>query len=80
MFFWLMICLLLFAIGDLLSVVTKARLSSVFVALMLFLAGFLLDIFPDDIISQAGLTQIGSFASAYIVFHMGTMIEMGQLK
>ena len=80
MFFWLMICLLLFAIGDLLSVVTKARLSSVFVALMLFLAGFLLNIFPDDIISQAGLTQIGSFASAYIVFHMGTMIELDQLK
>ncbi len=80
MFFWLMVCLLLFAVGDILSVVTKARLSSVFVALMLFLAGFLLDIFPDDIIAQAGLTQIGSFASAYIVFHMGTMIELSQLK
>ncbi len=80
MFYWLMICLLLFAIGDLLSVITKARLSSVFVALMLFLVGFLTDIFPDDIISQAGLTQIGSFASAYIVFHMGTMIELSQLK
>ena len=32
MFFWLMICLLLFAIGDVLSVITKARLSSVFIA------------------------------------------------
>lgn len=80
MYFWLMICLLLFAFGDLLSVVTKARLSSVFVALMLFLVFFLLDVFPDDIIDQAGLTQIGAFASNYIVFHMGTMIELGQIK
>lgn len=80
MFFWLMICLLLFAVGDVLSVVTKARLSSVFIALMLFLVGFLTKVFPPDIISQAGLTEIGSFASAFIVFHMGTMIELGQLK
>ncbi|HHX04376.1 MAG TPA: hypothetical protein GX733_08835 [Tissierellia bacterium] len=80
MFFWLMVCFLLFAVGDILSVVTKARLSSVFIALMLFLLGFLLKIFPPDIISQAGLTQIGSFSAAYIVFHMGTMIEIEQLK
>lgn len=80
MFFWLMICLLLFAIGDVLSVITKARLSSVFIALMLFLIGFLLDIFPDDIIAQAGLTEIGTFATSYIVFHMGTMIELSRLK
>jgi len=80
MFFWLMVCLLLFAVGDILSVVTKARLSSVFIALMLFLVGFLTHIFPPDIISQAGLTEIGSFAAAYIVFHMGTMIELSQLK
>lgn len=80
MFFWLMICLILFAVGDVLSVVTKARLSSVFVALMLFLVGFLTGIFPDDIIDQAGLTQIGAFSSSYIVFHMGTMINLEQIK
>lgn len=80
MYFWLMICITLFAIGDLFGVITKARLSSVFVALMLFLIGFLFDIFPDDIISQAGLTQVGQFSTAFIVFHMGTMINMEQLK
>ena len=80
MYFWLMICLLLFAIGDVLGVITKARLSSVFVALMLFLVGFLTHILPADIISQAGLTEIGKFSTCYIVFHMGTMINLGQLK
>ena len=80
MFFWLMICLLLFAIGDTLSVITKARISSVFVALLLFLVGFLTGLFPDDIIDQAGLTQIGTFSSSYIVFHMGTMINLSQIK
>lgn len=80
MYFWLMICLLLFAVGDVLGVITKARLSSVFVALMLFLVGFLSGILPADIISQAGLTEIGKFSTCYIVFHMGTMINLGQLK
>ena len=37
----LFVCLGIFAIGDILAVATKARLSSVFVALMLFLVGFL---------------------------------------
>ena len=78
-FFYLFVCLALFAIGDLLGVYTKAKMSSVFVALMLFLVGFLTGVLPQDIIEQAGLTQISKWASAYIVFHMGTKINFKQL-
>jgi len=38
--FLLFICLIIFTIGDVLGVATKAKLSSVFVALMIFLVGF----------------------------------------
>lgn len=78
-FFYLFVCLALFAIGDLLGVYTKAKMSSVFVALMLFLVGFLSGVLPPDIIEQAGLTQISKWASTYIVFHMGTKINFKQL-
>ncbi|MDR1873584.1 MAG: hypothetical protein LBQ90_01015 [Synergistaceae bacterium] len=77
--FWLFICLGIFAIGDILAVATRARLSSVFIALMLFLVGFLTGVIPENVIEQARLTQLASWASVYIVFHMGTTINMGEL-
>lgn len=79
MYLSLLVCLGLFAIGDILGVLTKAKLSSVFVALMLFMVGFLTGVFPPDIIQRAGLHTIAKFSSAFIVFHMGTMINMKEL-
>ena len=79
MFFYLFIVLLIFAIGDLLGVVTKAKLSSVFVVMLLFLGGFMSGILPPKIIEMAGLSQIGRWAAAFIIFHMGTMINMKEL-
>jgi MFS family permease len=78
-FSYLFICLALFAVGDFLGVFTKARISSVFVALILFLIGFMTGILPADIIDQAGLAQLSKWSSAFIVFHMGTMISWNQL-
>lgn len=75
-----MIVLVCFAIGDFLGVYTRARLSSVFVAFMLFLVGFLTKVFPEDIINQAALSQIGRWASVFIVFNMGTGINVAQMK
>ncbi len=75
----LFICFGIFAIGDFLGVLTKAKVSSVFVALLLFLAGFMSGILPADIIKQAGLTELGGWAAGFIVFHMGTLINFQQL-
>jgi hypothetical protein len=80
LYFYLFICLGIFGIGDFLGVATKAKVSSVFVALFVFLGGFLTGIFPADIINQAGLTEVGKFSAPFIVFHMGTMINLGALK
>lgn len=77
-------CLLMvlgcFAIGDFLGVITKARISSVFVAFVLFIVGFMTGLFPKDVIDQANLTQIGKWASVFIVFNMGTGINLAQMK
>jgi putative effector of murein hydrolase LrgA (UPF0299 family) len=77
--YFLFICLGIFAIGDILAVATKARLSSVFVALMLFLVGFLTGVLPLDIIEKARLNQLATWASVFIVYHMGTTINLSEL-
>ena len=43
----------LFAIGDILGVATKAKLSSVFIALMGFLVLFMTGVIPSDLIARA---------------------------
>ena len=79
MLFYIFVCLAFFAIGDFLGVATKAKVSSVFVSLLLFLVFFMADWIPDDVINQAGLTQIGKWAVGFVVFGMGTTINMREL-
>ena len=79
MFFYLFVCLLLFGIGDVLGVATKAKVSAVFVSLMLFLVGFMTGVLPPDIIKLAGLTDIGKWSLIFVVFSMGTSLNIKQL-
>jgi len=78
-FFFLFISVFIFTVGDILGVATKARLSSVFVALMLFLIGFMTGILPPDIIKQAMLGEVARWSPPFIIFHMGTMINIKEL-
>ncbi|MGL5278829.1 MAG: hypothetical protein ACRC8M_07080 [Cetobacterium sp.] len=80
MLLMLTITICIFAIGDILSVLTKARLSSIFVALLIFLILFMLKIIPVDIVEISGLTKVGRWASPILVFGMGTMVNFKQLK
>lgn len=75
----LFICIFIFSIGDILGVATKARLSSVFVALMLFLVGFLTGVLPPDIIKQGMLSEVARWSAPFLIFHMGTMINIREL-
>jgi len=70
----------LFAFGDFCGVISKAKLSSVFVALMLFLIGFLTGVIPPDIIRRANLTEISKIATAFVVFNMGTSVNLSEMK
>ncbi len=70
----------LFAFGDFLGVYTKAKLSSVFVALGLFLVLFLVDAIPDDIITIARMKELSSISSMFLVFNMGSSINLVQMK
>ena len=78
MLLYLAIVVDIFLFGDLIGSVTKARLSTVFVALLTFLILFLAGVLPADIIEQAGLTKAASWALPVLVFHLGTMINVRQ--
>lgn len=78
-YFYFFIVMLVYGVGDLLGVLTKAKISSVFVVMVTFLVLFMTGIFPADIIDRAGLTSVASMAAALLIFHMGTTINLKQL-
>ncbi len=79
MFFYLFVTFLIFGIGDFLGVLSKAKVSAVFVSLILFLIGFMTGVLPPDVIARAELAGVGKWSTAFIVFHMGTMINIKEL-
>lgn len=80
MFTSLFILLGVFALGDVLGISTKSRLSSVFVALMTFLILFMTGIVPHDIVARARFDGLASWALPFMVFHMGTSLSIEQMK
>ncbi|MCC8181609.1 MAG: hypothetical protein LIO45_01295 [Clostridiales bacterium] len=79
MYFYLMVVVIVFALGDLVAHFTKGRLSGMMIVMLIFLVGFLAGVFPADIIDQAGLTDLASLAIAMVLFNMGTTINVRQL-
>lgn len=55
MYFYLMVVVLVFAIGDMIGHFTKGKLSGMMMVMLLFLIAFLAGILPGDIIDKAGL-------------------------
>lgn len=80
MYLGLLIVFGFFAFGDFLGIKTKAKLSSVFVALMLFLVLFVAKVLPPDLIDNAALTGLSKMSLAFLVFNMGTTVNLTQMK
>ncbi|MEK2535874.1 hypothetical protein WN873_10025 [Tetragenococcus halophilus] len=78
-YFYFFLVMLVYGIGDVLGVLTKAKVSSVFVVMLTFLILFMTDVFPADIIDQAGLSSMADMAVGMLIFHMGTTINLKQL-
>lgn len=79
MCFYLAIVLGLFVLGDWLDVVTRSKVSAMFILLISFMLLFMFGVIPKDIIERAGLTAAASFAMPMLIIHMGTMFNLRQL-
>ncbi len=71
--------LIVFAIGDMISVKTKSIVSMLFTGSVLFLAGFWIGI-PADLFANTQLLSIGALLITFLLAHMGTMLNFKQLK
>lgn len=72
--------LLIFFAGDLVGALTKAKISSMFVIMMGFLVLFLTGVYPADIMTTSGFAGVASLGQYFLLFNMGTTVDIAQLK
>ena len=71
--------LVVFGIGDIISVKTKSIVSMLFTCSVLFLIGFWIGI-PVDLFATSQMLSIGGLLITLLLTHMGTMLNFKQLK
>ena len=72
--------LIIFFAGDLVGALTKAKISSMFVIMMGFLVLFLTGLYPGDIMTTSGFAAVASLGQYFLLFNMGTTVDIAQLK
>lgn len=76
-----MIIIALIAVGEIISIATKARIPMLFTALIGYLVLIWLGIFPKDLIKDSTFLYVGVlFGTAPIIVHMGTLIPLKGIK
>jgi hypothetical protein len=63
-------------VSDFVAKKTKSLLSSLFVASIIFLIGFLTNIFPEDLLAASSLLALAGVVVGFIIVHLGTMISL----
>ncbi len=67
-------------VSDFVAKKTKSLLSSLFVASIIFLIGFLTDIFPEDLLTSSSLLALAGVVVGFIIVHLGTVISLDDFK
>jgi hypothetical protein len=74
------IVMLVWTISDWVAKQTKSLLSSLFVASIIFLIGFMTGIFPTDLLQASSLLGLAGVVVGFIIVHLGTMISLDDFK
>lgn len=74
------IVMFIWTIGEFISTKTKALVSMMLVASMIFLIGFAGDFLPHNLIQDSGLLGLGNAVIGIIIVHLGTMMSLEDLK
>ena len=72
--------LLIFFVGDLVGALTKAKISSMFVIMMGFLVLFLTGVYPANVMEVSGFAAVASTGQYFLLFNMGTSVDIATLK
>lgn len=74
------IIMLIWTVSDYVSKKTKALLSSLFIASIIFLIGFKTNLFPKDLLPTSSLLPLGQTIVGMIIVHLGTLISLEEFK
>jgi hypothetical protein len=74
------IVMLVWTVSDYVARKTQSLLSSLFVASIIFLVGFLTDLFPEDLLTSSSLLGLAGVVVGFIIVHLGTMISLDDFK
>ncbi|GCD20654.1 hypothetical protein ACFO3K_09215 [Cellulomonas algicola] len=74
------VVMLVWTVSDFVAKKTKSLLSSLFVASIIFLIGFLTNVFPDDLLASSSLLALAGVVVGFIIVHLGTMISLDDFK
>ena len=74
------VVMLVWTVSDFVAKRTKSLLSSLFVASIIFLIGFLTGLFPDDLLTASSLLALAGVVVGFIIVHLGTMISLEDFK
>jgi hypothetical protein len=74
------VVMIVWTISDLVAKKTQSLLSSLFVASIIFLIGFLTGIFPEDLLAASSLLALAGVVVGFIIVHLGTMISLDDFK
>jgi hypothetical protein len=74
------VVMLVWTVSDFVAKKTKSLLSSLFVASIIFLIGFLSGLFPHDLLAASSLLALAGVVVGFIIVHLGTMISLDDFK
>ena len=71
-----MLVLALIAIGEVVSIITRARVPMLLIAILGFLIFIWTGIFPADIVDTSSFSAMGTLLTGPLVVHLGTLIPL----
>jgi hypothetical protein len=74
------VVMLVWTVSDWVAKKTKSLLSSLFVASIIFLIGFMTGIFPPDLLTASSLLGLAGVVVGFIIVHLGTVISLDDFK
>ncbi|HQY99269.1 MAG TPA: hypothetical protein PKV13_06455 [Propionicimonas sp.] len=74
------VVMLVWTISDWVAKKTASLLSSLFVASLIFLVGFMTGLFPPDLLTASSLLGLAGVVVGFIIVHLGTVISLDDFK
>lgn len=74
------VVMLVWTVSDWVAKKTRSLLSSLFVASIIFLIGFMTGVFPEDLLQASSLLGLAGVVVGFIIVHLGTMISLDDFK